>query len=312
MTTEEPIGPSPFSNPKNALSLARKAPSVLSKTSSIATTFPLNLLSAPESPELWMEVASLFYACLRTGDDKSAHLALEKLTQRFGEDNDRVMGMRGLYQEAVAQNEDELRKILGEYNKILGERPVCVPIMKRRIALVKSLGREAEAIEALVDFLGSFPTDVEAWCELGELYMGQGMGLQAIYCLEEALLTIPNAWNLHAKLGELEYMVATAGEGTSEAAQQGLGRAVQRFSRSIELCDDYLRAYYGLNLAVGKLLATSKQGKTEVIAREKLQRLDRLATERLKAIVAARHAQAGEKDEAEIIAAQALLDKTSS
>ncbi|KPI35342.1 uncharacterized protein AB675_9934 [Cyphellophora attinorum] len=152
MTTEQTPGPSPFSNPKDALSLARKAPSVLSKTSSIATTFPLTLLSAPESPELWMEVASLFYACLRTGDDKSAHLCLEKLTQRFGEDNDRVMGMRGLYQEAVAQNEDELRKILAEYNKILVESPVNIPIMKRRIALVKSLGREGEAINALTDF----------------------------------------------------------------------------------------------------------------------------------------------------------------
>ncbi|KPI35353.1 uncharacterized protein AB675_9933 [Cyphellophora attinorum] len=129
------------------------------------------------------------------------------------------------------------------------------------------------------------------------------MGQQAVFCLEEAVVAVPNAWNLHARLGELEYMVAiaAAGEGTSEASQQGLGRAVQRFSRSIELCDDYLRGYYGLKFAVGRLLATGKQSKTEVIAKEKLQRLDRLATDKLKAIVQARHSQVGEKDEAEIM-----------
>jgi hypothetical protein len=67
-----------------------------------------------------------------------------------------------------------------------------------------------------------------------------------------------------------------------------------------------------LKLAVGKLLATGRQSKGEVIAKDKLERLDRLATDKLKAIVAARHSQAVEKDEAEIVAAQALLDKTSS
>jgi ER membrane protein complex subunit 2 len=302
--------PSPFSDPQDALQLARKAPTVLSKSSSIATTFPMSLVGTPESPEAWLELTTLFYACLRTGDDRAAHLALERMTKRFGESNDRVMAMRGMYQEAVAQDEAELRSILQDYNRILSENPVNVPILKRRIALVRSMGREQDAIQSLVDFVEAFPTDVEAWAELADLYQAQGLGAQAVFCLEEALLTVPNAWNLHARLGELEYMnAATAGE-TSEAGQTALAQAVQRFSRSIELCDDYLRGYYGLKLSVLKLLKTVGQTKAAPFTDEKLQKLDQLASAKLKAIISARKAEAiGDGGEAELIAAQALLDR---
>lgn len=304
--------PSPFSDPSNALLLAQKAPTKLAKASSVATSFPMSVIGTPESPETWMQLASLFYACLRTGDDKSAYVCLEKLTQRFGDKNDRVMAMRGMYQEAVAKDENELRNILLDYNKILSENPVNVPILKRRIALVRSLGKEQDAINTLVDFLEAFPTDVEAWCELADLYESQGLGSQAVYCLEEALLTIPNAWNIHARLGELEYMNALASGETSETAQKSLAQAVQRFSRSIELCDDYLRGYYGLKVAVIKLLSTAAQSKTAPFSEEKLRRLDALANRKLKTIIQTRKTKAmRDTDEAEVIAAQALLDRTS-
>lgn len=41
-------------------------------------------------------------------------------------------------------------------------------------------------------------------------------------------------------------MAASASDGSS---QQQLAESVKRFARSIELCDDYLRGYYGLKLA---------------------------------------------------------------
>lgn len=40
-------------------------------------------------------------------------------------------------------------------------------------------------------------------------------------------------------------MAAVAGD---SGADQSLGEALRRFCRSIELCDDYLRGYYGLKL----------------------------------------------------------------
>ncbi len=49
-------------------------------------------------------------------------------------------------------------------------------------------------------------------------------------------------------MGEVEYSSAAAGSESAQATQKLLADAVRRFSRSIELCDDYLRGYYGLKI----------------------------------------------------------------
>lgn len=56
--------------------------------------------------------------------------------------------------------------------------------------------RIPDAITALNKFLDSSPTDAEAWAELADLHVSQGMFQQAIYALEEVLLIAPNAWNV--------------------------------------------------------------------------------------------------------------------
>jgi tetratricopeptide (TPR) repeat protein len=58
------------------------------------------------------------------------------------------------------------------------------------------MSRPADAITSLVELLRAVPTDAEAWCELSDLYQSQGMNAQAIFSLEEALLIVPNAWNV--------------------------------------------------------------------------------------------------------------------
>ncbi len=68
--------------------------------------------------------------------------------------------------------------------------------MKRRIALLQTLQRTSEAVDALVELLDASPTDIEAWAELAELYLSSGLFSQAEYCLEEVLLVAPNAWNV--------------------------------------------------------------------------------------------------------------------
>lgn len=70
------------------------------------------------------------------------------------------------------------------------------PVAKRRIALLRSLSRITEAIDALTELLESSPTDIEAWTELSDLYSSQNLFPQAIFCLEEVLLVAPNAWNV--------------------------------------------------------------------------------------------------------------------
>ena len=58
------------------------------------------------------------------------------------------------------------------------------------------MSRIADAIAASIEFIDAIPTDAEAWCELADLYHSQGMSSQALFCLEEALLIAPNAWNV--------------------------------------------------------------------------------------------------------------------
>ena len=65
------------------------------------------------------------------------------------------------------------------------------------------MGKTSESITALNSLLEMSPTDSEAWAELADMYLSQGMYNQAIFALEEALVLTPNAWNVRTQLPEL-------------------------------------------------------------------------------------------------------------
>lgn len=122
---------------REALSLSQQTTQYLQRYSSSKLPVPIPFLSSPESVELWASYEKLLLSCLRTGDDKSAHECLEKLIQRFGATNERVMGLRGLYQEAVADDDAALEKILHEYNEVLdGDSVNTVRSCARRVLSV--------------------------------------------------------------------------------------------------------------------------------------------------------------------------------
>ncbi|KAF2710291.1 hypothetical protein K504DRAFT_377074 [Pleomassaria siparia CBS 279.74] len=301
--------------PKTALSLSQKAPLILAASPTSSLPWPLSLLFSRESPESWTIHENLFLSSLRTGDDKSARLTLDRMTTRFGADNERIIALRGIYEEALANTPAELEKVFQGYEKILREDPTNLSIRKRRVAILKSLGRPADAITALTVLLENSPTDVEAWAELSELYASQGLWAQAIYSLEEVLLVMPNAWSAHAQLATLYYLSTPSNITT-------LSLSLRYFCRSIELNDTYLRGYYGLKLVSQKLLpllsdSTSlKRNNDEEEAGPPpklatVKKLEELATSKLAEIV--RQYNAGKTgwtglDEAEVIAAKALLD----
>ena len=298
-------------DPATTLQLSQAAPTLLAKTAPANALSPLSFVTSSDTPETWLDLEKLVVACLQAGDDKNAHLALERLTQRFGSENERVMGLRGLYQEALAKNMQDLQKVVNGYNKILIDNPMNIPIHKRRIALTRSLNQEEDAAIALVDFLGSFPSDTEAWSELSDVYYSQGLAAQAVFCLEEALLGAPNAWHLHARLGELEYMAGTFEGESQENRRKFLSSSTRRFARSVELCDDYLRGYYGLAMATKKLRdvqSNTKAVDSGSVSQETAQELHADAIRKLGQIVASQP----DVLRADIVAAQQLLDTTKS
>ncbi|KAI2643658.1 tetratricopeptide [Xylaria nigripes] len=306
-------------SPAAALQHSQQALSILENTKGAASPSIVlqSLLSTPETQELWTVYENLLLSCLRTSDDESAHLCLARLVSRFGDDNERIMALKGLVKEATAADDAALDLVLQEYEHILQENPTNLPIAKRRAALLRSVGRTADAVSVLSSLLDMSPTDAEAWAELADLYLAQGLYSQAIFAQEEVLILQPNAWNIHARLGEMLLMAAK----TSDAPKR-LTDALKRFSRSVELCDNYLRGLYGLKLTVQQLLSeplpkVPKQTESEdwpVPERSTLLKLDELATEKLAEIV--RRSSAGEKDwqgydEAELAAARKLLESSS-
>lgn len=115
--------------PAIALQLSQQAPTILQNTpSSIAAYSLSSLWSSAETPELWVTYENLMMSCLRTGDEQSAHLCLERLIERFGAENERIMALRGLYQEAIAQDDAALKEVLGEYETILAKDPSNIVI----------------------------------------------------------------------------------------------------------------------------------------------------------------------------------------
>ena len=298
-------------DPATTLQLTQQAPALLARAGSGSTSTPLSLFTSSDKPETWTDLEKLVIACLQSGDDKSAHFALERLTQRFGKNDEKIMALRGLYQEAVAKDYQDLRKIVEDYNTILRENPVNVPILKRRIAILRTLKHEDDAAAALVDFLDSFPADAEAWAELADVYWKQGLSAQAIFCLEESLLGAPNAWNIHAQLGEFELLSASTDSESIDSRRRLLSNSIRRFARSVELCDDYLRGYYGLLSATRKYLqigenTKSSNGDTSIAS---AQRLQEMATRKLKAMVAQWTKDPDRaRDNSEIIAVRQLID----
>ncbi|KAI0977349.1 tetratricopeptide [Xylaria arbuscula] len=304
--------------PATALRHSQQAPLILeSSPGAISTSILQSILSSSETQELWTVYENLLHSCLRTGDDQSAHQCLARLVNRFGNENERVMALKGLLKEATATDDATLDLVLAEYEQILQTNPANLPIAKRRAALFRSMGRNSAAVNALTQLLDMSPTDAEAWAELADLYLAQGLYSQAIFAQEEVLVLQPNAWNVHARLGEMLLMAAK----TSDASKR-LTEALKRFCRSVELSDNYLRGYYGLKLTVQQLLneASSKASKASeseewpIPPSSTLQKLDEVATEKLAEIV--RRNTSGEKDwqgydKAEIAAARELLESGS-
>ena len=331
-------------SPSTALQISQQAPAILRSASGFSLPYPLSLLVSTESQESWTTYENLCLACLRTGDDKSALNCLEKLSERFGEKNERIMSLRGLYHEATAEGPKALEEVLEGYIKALEENPTNMPIRKRTAALLKSLGRPTEAIQTLVALLDASPTDAEAWSELAELYMSQGQYSRATFSLEEVLLIMPNAWSVcpalpysfyiinayfkiqvHTRIGEILFISSKNVASNDGDLLRTLSESMRRFCRSIELCDNYLRGYYGLKVATTKLLDVySKSSRASQALSDpatgdlapptlqSIQKLNQLATKKLAEIV--RRGSAHEKgwdgyEEAELMAGRELIDR---
>jgi hypothetical protein len=116
------VHPPPNISPETALRISQQAPPVINSAKS-SLPWPLSLLSADDTPDKWTQYENLYVSCLRTGDDTSARVILDRLVERFGENNERVMAYKGMWAEAKADSEADIKEVLQEYNAVLEEDP---------------------------------------------------------------------------------------------------------------------------------------------------------------------------------------------
>ena len=114
--------PSPNPSPDEAVRISQLAPKFL-KNAPKAAAFPWSLLTPDPPAETWASLETLYLQCLRTGDDKSAKQILDRIVARFGERNERVMAYQGMWEEAMAQGEADVSRVLEIYSKILSNDP---------------------------------------------------------------------------------------------------------------------------------------------------------------------------------------------
>jgi hypothetical protein len=116
------VHPPPNISPEKALQISQKAPQVLQNDSG-NLPFPLSVLSASDTPERWTTYENLYVSCLRTGDDKSARAILDKLVQRFGDKNERVMAYQAMMAETKAETDQDALKLLKEFGDEIDADP---------------------------------------------------------------------------------------------------------------------------------------------------------------------------------------------
>ncbi|KAF2863659.1 hypothetical protein K470DRAFT_210371 [Piedraia hortae CBS 480.64] len=247
-------------------------PSTFAEAQTLSAVNP----SIPSDPQRKYQAhETLLLANLMTSHDSLAKEHLSVLTARFGNptptdaqetENEHIQVLRGLYQEATS-TASSLPTILSSYEDVLQKDDTLLSLQKRRAALLKSMGKEKEAVEAMIDLLDVSPSDAETWAELRDTYVKHGMLEQAVYCQEEVLLTVPNSWAQNARMGEL--LVRSADGQAEEMLRAGLGYLL----RSVELCEGYLRGWYGVKVAARRLMelkGDKETGKVEEMATREL------------------------------------------
>ncbi|TPX67749.1 hypothetical protein SpCBS45565_g03662 [Spizellomyces sp. 'palustris'] len=195
--------------------------------------------------ERFAVLEQVFVAALDTGNIDIAKTHLATIEKRFPfKSSVRVQRLYGLLKEA----EGDFDKAIEIYQAALEQDEINVLTHKRLVAVLSSQGKRTEAIERLVTYVDAFMQDVEAWAELASLYIGESMYQQAAFCFEELLLLRPQNHLYHIRYADLLY---TLGK---------LDLAVKYYCSGLELCNDNLRALYGLRLASSALLGQrSKQ-----------------------------------------------------
>ncbi|KIM41557.1 hypothetical protein M413DRAFT_71695 [Hebeloma cylindrosporum] len=224
----------------------------------------------------WAFLEQLCLASIDIGRLDVADQCLKQLGERFPE-SPRVDVLTGIRMEAT----ESPSTVLSFYDELLRANPANAAIWKRRISVLRRVGRIEGAVEELNTYLDTFYTDVEGWLELADIHSSCNQYTSALQALSHALLLTPQNPFTFLQFAETAY---TAGD---------IPLALKMFLVVIDMneVEDEdaiplgisVRAWWGTKLCSRELVASSashaSQSNTPVPKNLKL--IDELATERV-------------------------------
>uniref|UniRef100_A0A8C5MN32 ER membrane protein complex subunit 2 n=1 Tax=Leptobrachium leishanense TaxID=445787 RepID=A0A8C5MN32_9ANUR len=185
--------------------------------------------------DIWIIHEQVMIAALDCGRDDLVMSSLQELRRQFPGSH-RVKKLTGLRFEAMERYDDALQI----YDRILQEDPTNTAARKRKIAIRKAQGRNAEAIRELNEYLEQFVGDQEAWHELAELYINELDYAKAAFCLEELILTNPHNHFYYQQFAEVKY---------TQGGLENLELSRKYFSQALKLNNQSMRALFGLYIS---------------------------------------------------------------
>ncbi|KAH3666616.1 hypothetical protein WICMUC_005600 [Wickerhamomyces mucosus] len=218
-----------------------------------------------------------FYLALISCRDEVAKVTLDRIIDKFGdEDSERIAVLKIKYLSATSSEEDAALNYI-ESRKGKNE----IHILKSTIALNKNKNNSKDDYVVLLKgLLEVTPLDVEVISELGEYYYQLGHFDKAIFTLQDILLVQPFNHLTFARLGEIYNAIYKRDPKAKDATHQ-LIQSQKHFSRSIELCSNFVRGWSGLYIS-SKELKTHKVDKNKLANYDKLYKLSR---DKLKEII---------------------------
>ncbi|KAF9530621.1 tetratricopeptide repeat domain 35 [Crepidotus variabilis] len=226
--------------------------------------------------EEWSFYEQLILSALDIGRIDVADQCLTKLSVKFPE-SPRVDVLNGIRMEATESPE----KVLAYYDHLMKIDPANVSAWRRRVSVLRRLGRLDKAVEELNELLDTVYTDSEGWLELADMYSLCNQYPSALQALSHALLLSPQNPFTFLQFAETAY---TSGD---------LPLALKMYLVVIEMNDSEdadaiplgisVRAWWGAKLCTRQLvLSSSYHGSpSNTPVPKNLALLDELATERV-------------------------------
>ncbi|KAF8624675.1 hypothetical protein AX17_007006 [Amanita inopinata Kibby_2008] len=227
--------------------------------------------------EAWAFLEQFALAAIDIGRLDIADQCLQHLAYKFP-GSPRIQVLQGIRMEATESPD----VVLQFYDKLLGEDSTNAAIWKRRISVLRRIGKQEEAVDELSRYLDTFYNDLEGWLELADIYSSCNLYTSALQSLSHALLLSPQNPFTVLQFAETAY---TAGD---------LPLALKMFLAVIDMDDEStaqepprgisVRTWYGIKLCARRLIQSPQLGSTspsKTAVPKNVKAIEELATEQV-------------------------------